>query len=157
SPAPSALGGSSESSREARSTRRTREGNPSRSKRVRPLEAAPRPICACILAAGSITSEVSMRSRSRVAASVLLSLPLAVQQPPPAGPGAVLRLLATTPAAVSTAPVSTTVSVLFDRPVALNTIDAASFRVFGRYSGAARGSFGFADGGRRVTFTPAQP
>jgi hypothetical protein len=68
-----------------------------------------------------------------------------------------LRVVGSVPAAVSSAAVSTNVTVLFDQPVKRSTIDATSFRVFGRYSGRAEGSFSFSNGDRWVTFDPAQP
>jgi len=68
-----------------------------------------------------------------------------------------LSVVRTQPASVALASVTTAITVDFDRPVALDTLDARSFRVFGRHSGAARGSFGFARGGRRITFVPERP
>jgi VCBS repeat protein/Big-like domain-containing protein len=76
------------------------------------------------------------------------------QQAAPVASGATLAVVQTFPASVAVAPVGTTVTIVFDRPVALHTIDARSFRVFGRYSGSARGRYTFSDGGRRVTFVP---
>jgi hypothetical protein len=58
---------------------------------------------------------------------------------------------------VAVAAVTSTITIDFDRPVALNSIDEGSFRVFGRYSGAARGSYGSSNAGRRVTFVPDDP
>jgi len=96
-----------------------------------------------------------MRHRILILASSLCLAGLAFgQKALPAGPAGTLSVLRTSPAAVSVAPVTSAITVEFDRPVALNTIDASSFRVFGRYSGPARGSFDFADGGRRVSFRP---
>ncbi len=71
-----------------------------------------------------------------------------------AGPGGTLAVVQTVPAAISVAPVTTTITVVFDRPVAQNTVDADSFRVFGRQSGPARGHFSFLNGGQEVVFTP---
>lgn len=48
------------------------------------------------------------------------------------------------------------VRVTFDRPVLAGSITPATFRVFGKYSGKADGSFAVVDGGRTVVFTPAQ-
>lgn len=71
--------------------------------------------------------------------------------------GGTLLVVQTTPAAVSLASVTSTISIDFDRPVALNTIDEVSLRVFGRHSGAARGSYALSNGGRRLTFVPDHP
>jgi len=71
--------------------------------------------------------------------------------------GQALLVVETTPAAVSVAPVMATIAIDFDRPVAPDTIDGGSFRVFGRQSGAARGSYALSNGGRRVTFVPDHP
>src|SRR5262245_25961238 len=71
--------------------------------------------------------------------------------------GGTLLVVQTTPAAVAVAAVTSTITIDFDRRVAPNTIDEGSLRVFGRYSGAARGSYGFSNGGRRVTFVPDDP
>src|SRR5262245_4126563 len=94
----------------------------------------------------------------RFLASLFLLVPAATsaaaQNALPAGPGGTLAVVQTSPAAISTAPVTSAITVVFDRPVALDTLDAASFRVFGRYSGPARGSFAFTNGARRVTFVP---
>lgn len=65
-----------------------------------------------------------------------------------------LQVVDTRPAAISAAPASTTIEVVFDRPVDLASAGVASFRVFGRHSGAARGSYALSSGGRGVTFTP---
>ncbi|NOT30272.1 MAG: hypothetical protein HOP15_07480 [Planctomycetes bacterium] len=65
-----------------------------------------------------------------------------------------LRVLGSLPAAVSFAAVTTDITVFFDQPVRRNTIDAASFRVFGRYSGPASGTLGFSSDDRFVTFNP---
>ena len=76
-------------------------------------------------------------------ALLLATQALLAQQALPSGSGGTLRVLRTEPASVSVAPVTTAITVQFDRPVALNTIDVSSLRVFGRYSGAARGRFDF--------------
>jgi hypothetical protein len=51
----------------------------------------------------------------------------------------------------------TSITVEFDRPVDINTVDLYAFAVFGRLSGAAYGTFRFAKGNRQVTFTPRRP
>src|SRR5262245_1237585 len=87
--------------------------------------------------------------------ALLLAAPLdAAQHHRPAGPGGTLVVVQTIPAAIAVAPVTTSITVAFDRPVAQNTIDAQSFRVFGRQSGPARGHFSLLNGGQKVVFTP---
>src|SRR5262245_4157628 len=71
--------------------------------------------------------------------------------------GGTLLVVQTTPAAMAWAAVTSTFTIDSDRRVASNTIYEGSLRVFGRYSGAARGSYGFSNGGRRVTFVPYDP
>ncbi len=78
------------------------------------------------------------------------------RQAPGLTPGP-LQVIGTLPAAISTAPVTTAVTVKFDRPVLAASIDAASFRVFGRHSGAASGTYLFSHGGRWVTLVPDDP
>ena len=73
------------------------------------------------------------------------------------GTGGTLHVVATTPAAVSSASVNTSVSVTFDRPIDLSTVDRESWRVFGRYSGPHTGHWTFSQGGRRITFRPDEP
>ncbi|TAH35251.1 MAG: hypothetical protein EYC70_13525 [Planctomycetota bacterium] len=97
-----------------------------------------------------------MIARCSLALAALLGLASAVgaqtyTAPGPRGPMAVVG---TQPASVSSAPVTTTVRVLFDRAVDLASVDAASFRVFGRHSGAARGAYALIAGGLGVEFTP---
>src|SRR5262245_41643117 len=94
----------------------------------------------------------------RVSAALVLALSaLHAQQAQPVGPGGTLAVVRSQPASVSVAPVTTAVTVDFDRPVDLSSVTTSTFRVFGRYSGPARGSYSFAHGARRVTFTPERP
>ena len=51
-------------------------------------------------------------------------------------------------------PASTGVRVRFDRPVQTATVNASSFRVYGRWSGRADGVLTFSEGGRTVTLDP---
>jgi hypothetical protein len=97
--------------------------------------------------------------RPAAAALVLLSLaaPRAAQQTSPRAIPGRLTVLRTIPESVSVAAVTTSITVDFDRPVAPHTLDAGTFRVFGRYSGPARGGFSIRRGGRRVTFVPDSP
>ena len=48
-------------------------------------------------------------------------------------------------------------SVTFDRPVNTATVNNSSFRVFGRNSGTASGTFSFWNGDMTVTLTPDAP
>ncbi len=52
------------------------------------------------------------------------------------------------------APVTTNVSVTFDRPIDPLSVNSASFRVFGRWSGTAEGAFSFSNKDHTVTLTP---
>jgi hypothetical protein len=52
-------------------------------------------------------------------------------------------------------PATTAISVYFSEAIDPSTVTATSFRVFGRWSGPAAGSFSFAP--FAVTFTPAEP
>jgi hypothetical protein len=75
-----------------------------------------------------------------------------------AGPSEELRVVAVEPSAHSLgASVHTPIVVRFDRPVNRETIDDTSFWAFGRWSGAADGSYAFSDGDRTVTLVPGNP
>jgi hypothetical protein len=52
---------------------------------------------------------------------------------------------------------NTAVSVTFDRPLLTSTINTASFRVYGRWSGRADGVVTFSNGDRTVTLSPDSP
>ncbi len=65
-----------------------------------------------------------------------------------------LRVVGSSPAAVTSAAVTTNITLRFDQPLARGSIDATSLRVFGRYSGPASGSLSFSNGDRWVTFDP---
>lgn len=66
-----------------------------------------------------------------------------------------LAVVATDPARHSTASAGTAVAIEFDRPVDPATLDAASVRVFGHWSGTASGSLSAL--GEVVTFVPDAP
>jgi hypothetical protein len=73
-------------------------------------------------------------------------------------------VLAGEPVVVSTAPVrntvvaaGTTVSVTFDEPVLPASINAGTFRVFGRTSGTASGPLALSNANQTVTLTPSHP
>ena len=90
-----------------------------------------------------------------LSAFVLSSLaPLSAQHASPFAGSGNLAVVSTSHEAVSVALPTTSISVTFDRPVSLASLDESSFRVFGRYSGPARGTFQFAQGGKRITFVP---
>ncbi|MSR60821.1 MAG: hypothetical protein EXS08_00045 [Planctomycetes bacterium] len=97
------------------------------------------------------------KSLSASIALFVLAVAPAAQNAQPAGPGGTLTVVSTAPSAISVAPVTSSIRITFDRPVALNTLDARNLRVFGRYSGAHAGALSFEAGGRRVVFTPAAP
>jgi hypothetical protein len=68
-----------------------------------------------------------------------------------------LAVLDTSPLRHTMAPASTQIMVAFDKPVVPSSINASTFRVFGRGSGRAAGTFSFSGGNQVVTFTPASP
>lgn len=68
-----------------------------------------------------------------------------------------LHVLSTTPARITIAPTTTAVSVSFDRALRQSSISSATFRVRGRSSGTASGTYQFTPDGRQVTFTPLAP
>src|SRR5262245_29434225 len=94
----------------------------------------------------------ALRLSLSTALLALLAMPRVAQQAQPSGPPGTLRVLQSLPAPVSVAPATTSITIVFDRPVDLSTVNAQSWRVFGRYSGPHTGSFAFANGGRRITF-----
>jgi hypothetical protein len=68
-----------------------------------------------------------------------------------------LSVVSQVPARHTSAPRGTAVSITFDRAVDPASVDAASVRVFGRWSGPASGDFGFSADGLTLTFTPDEP
>ncbi len=56
-----------------------------------------------------------------------------------------------------TAPVTTSITVTFDRAIDPASITTASFWAFGRWSGSAEGTLSFAPSGNTVTLTPTDP
>ncbi|MCP4202639.1 MAG: hypothetical protein GY769_11975 [bacterium] len=66
-----------------------------------------------------------------------------------------LTVVAVSPAARSlAADVDSSITVEFDRPVLTSSVSPASFWAFGRWSGAATGTYAFGNGDRTVTLTP---
>lgn len=53
-----------------------------------------------------------------------------------------------------TVPIKSSVSVEFDQPVMVSTVNDLTFQVYGRWSGSMRGSFSFSNNNRTVTLTP---
>lgn len=93
----------------------------------------------------------SMRFRTHVAvwAAILLMSSIAVAQP--------LQVVAVSPAANAlSAARSTSITITFDRPVNPASIGPASFWAFGRWSGAASGSYSFSQGNTQVTLSPSK-
>ncbi|MCA9751980.1 MAG: VCBS repeat-containing protein [Gemmatimonadetes bacterium] len=68
-----------------------------------------------------------------------------------------LAVTGTIPASHSLAPVVTPIAVTFDRALDPATVTPATFRVFGRWSGPAQGTFALSNGDRTVTFTSSTP
>ncbi len=69
-----------------------------------------------------------------------------------------LTVVSVSPAARSGgAPVDTAVTIQFSQPISRSTIVSGTVRVFGMWSGAKAGAFGFADLDETVIFTPTTP
>ncbi len=68
-----------------------------------------------------------------------------------------LQVTGVSPPRNGSAPGSTTVSITFDRAVSPASITAASFRVYGRWSGPVAGTYSLTNSNRTVTFTRARP
>lgn len=65
-----------------------------------------------------------------------------------------LQVASVSPPANGMSPIYTPISVTFDRAVNLGTVNSASFRVYGRWSGPVGGSFTLSDAGSTLTFRP---
>ncbi len=96
------------------------------------------------------------RSPLRLAAMMLACAVVSVVLPSVAR-AATLVVDSTSPASNATAPRTTTISVTFDRAVTLGAFDGSTFRVFGRGTGTASGSFALSNANKTVTFTPTAP
>ena len=68
-----------------------------------------------------------------------------------------LTVTALSPTPNSMAAPTGQLSVTFDRPVKRSTVNASSFRVFGRGTGTAAGTIDYADLDATVLFTPSEP
>jgi hypothetical protein len=68
-----------------------------------------------------------------------------------------LQVVAVSPLRLAVAPTTAAVTITFDRAVQPASITAASFRAFGRQSGAVSGPFAFSGGNTSVTLTPSHP
>jgi hypothetical protein len=75
----------------------------------------------------------------------------------PAAGVAQLQVVSTSPALNAVAPVTSIVAIDFDRPLDTASVSAASFRVYGQWSGPAQGSYSFSNGNQTVILTPADP
>jgi FG-GAP-like repeat/Bacterial Ig-like domain len=69
------------------------------------------------------------------------------------GAHAQMQVIGTSPQRNVMAAVGSTVSITFDRPLQTSSVNAASFRVFGRSSGNVPGTRTFSNSNRTVTFT----
>src|SRR5882672_9749511 len=67
-----------------------------------------------------------------------------------------LQVVSTTPVLNTFAPRATTITVTFDKPLKASSIDAATFRVFGRGTGTVTGAFSFSNANQTVTLTPTK-
>jgi len=75
----------------------------------------------------------------------------------PAQAFAQLAVVSHAPTLNSVAATATAVSVTFDRALNTASVNDDSFRVFGHWSGPARGTFSFSNGNQTVTLTPGDP
>jgi len=101
-----------------------------------------------------------MRPISRSLPILLCATALAAALLLPAGEATAQGLFVTSvsPASNSlSAPVTTAITVTFDRAIDPASISPASFWAFGRWSGPAEGIFSFPAGGNSVTLTPTDP
>jgi hypothetical protein len=95
--------------------------------------------------------------RTRRTSAALLLAAAAAAWPAAAACAADLQVVLFSPARTAAAPVTSAISASFDRPLDPSSITATSFRVLGRISGRAAGSFAFSADHRTVTLTPAHP
>lgn len=75
----------------------------------------------------------------------------------PAVAQAQIHVVSTTPGLNAMAATGTAISIEFDRPLDTATVTADSFRVLGRWSGTAQGTYAFSNGNRIATLTPDDP
>jgi len=68
-----------------------------------------------------------------------------------------LQVVSHAPALNAPAATTAAISVEFDQAVDTATVDVASFRAFGVWSGPVRGTFSFSNGDKTVTLTPDDP
>ena len=82
----------------------------------------------------------------------------ALAGPLAAGPvRAQLQVVSVSPPRNTMADPASAVAITFDRPLLPSSVDAASVRVSGRWSGNVPGSYALSNGDRTVTFTRARP
>jgi len=92
------------------------------------------------------------RIRARLALAVVSALVLLTTRPATA-----ISVVALSPTRLGIAPKDTAVTITFDGPVNHASLTADSFRVFGKQSGTATGSFTFSPDDTAVTLTPTRP
>ncbi|HEV7734387.1 MAG TPA: FG-GAP-like repeat-containing protein [Candidatus Binatia bacterium] len=90
-----------------------------------------------------------MGRSSLLATLVALALPVVA--------AAQLQVVTTVPQLNAVAPANTAIVVAFDRALDTSSVTIDTFRVFGRYSGAVRGSWTFSNGNKNATLTPDEP
>ncbi|MFQ5529087.1 MAG: FG-GAP-like repeat-containing protein [Gemmatimonadota bacterium] len=76
--------------------------------------------------------------------------------PPPPAPAVTVLGVAPVSHATAAAP-TTSISIAFDRILDPMSVTSATFRVFGRWSGVARGAMSLASGGTEIRFEPTVP
>ncbi len=107
-------------------------------------------------AVAAVSALVSGAARAVLsAAAVSLFVLLAALAPAPAA--AQLAVVGTVPARHTLAPTTTAITVHFNSAVSPVSVTASNFRVFGRGSGRAAGTFTLLNGGTSVRFTPTVP
>jgi hypothetical protein len=100
---------------------------------------------------------VSFRSLVRGAGPAAAALAVFAIALSPASALAELVVVSHSPTLNAVAAKTTSVSITFDRAVAQASVNDNTFRVFGHWSGPARGTFSFSNGDKTVTLTPTNP
>ncbi len=67
-----------------------------------------------------------------------------------------LQVVSTTPVLNTSAPRATTITITFDKALEASSIDASTFRVFGRGTGTVTGAFSFSNANKTVTLAPTK-
>ena len=92
------------------------------------------------------------RTKRLILASLLLLLTAGYSFAAPP----VVTSVSPTPQTIS-APVDSPIVIEFDRPLDPTTVNAASMRIYGRWSGPASGAYILENGNQRIRFTPSEP